>query len=307
MRSKGLFAAITTALLALGWAAGAQQGIRIAGTSVTLTPPPGFTARARGFENEAGSSITVSERSADDYAELSATFKSAKDLSAAYAEQKVLIRGVRQLSTPAGPVLFASGTQSTNGREIVKYLALLKGDKTVLVSFNIADRGFSEADAEAVLRSVEIAPAPTLEERLAGMPFTFEAIEPFRVTNVIPRSTVTLGLAGPAEAPGGRQPVIIIGRGESQSAMGEEARVAVDLLKNTGGLREATITAQSPATFAGGAGYVVTAVVEDRTVVQYLRIVPGGAYMRFLARGQTGAMQSAEATITAIAESVEPN
>ena len=108
----------------------------------------------------------------------------------------MLIRGVRQLSTPAGPALFASGTQSTNGREIVKYLALLKGDKTVLVAFNIADRGFSEADAEAVLRSVEIAPAPTLEERLAGMPFTFEAIEPFRVTNVIPRSTVTLGLAG---------------------------------------------------------------------------------------------------------------
>ena len=84
--------------------------------------------------------------------------------------------------------------------------------------------------------------------------------------------------------------------------MGDEARVAVELLKNTGGLREATITAQGPATFAGGAGYVVTAVVEDRTVVQYLRIVPGGAYLRFLARGQTGAMQSAEATITAIAD-----
>ncbi len=72
----------------------------------------------------------------------------------------------------------------------------------MLVAFNIADRGFSEADAEAVLRSVEIAPAPTLEERLAGMPFTFEAIEPFRVTNVIPRSTVTLGLAGPGRGAG---------------------------------------------------------------------------------------------------------
>ena len=78
-------------------------------------------------------------------------------------------------------------------------------------------------------------------------------------------------------------------------------------MKNTGGLQEATVTAQGPATFAGGAGYVVTAVVEDRTVVQYLRIVPGGAYLRFLARGQTSAMQSAEATITAIAESVQPN
>ena len=131
-----------TAVLVLGSPASAQESVRVAGTSVTLTPPPGFTARARGFENEAGSSITISERSADDYAELAATFKSAKDLSAAYAEQKVLIRGVRQLSTPTGPALFASGTQSTNSRQIVKYLALLKGDKTVLVAFNIVDRAF---------------------------------------------------------------------------------------------------------------------------------------------------------------------
>ena len=61
MRSKGLFAAVTTAVLALGSAAGAQESIRIAGTSVTLTPPPGFTPRARGLENDAGSSITISE------------------------------------------------------------------------------------------------------------------------------------------------------------------------------------------------------------------------------------------------------
>ena len=307
MRSKGLFAAVTTALLALGSAAGAQEGIRIAGTSVTLTPPPGFTARARGLR----------ERRRLDHHDQRAVGRRLCGARRDLQVREGSFGGLRRaesadprreaVSTPAGPALFASGTQSTNGREIVKYLALLKGDKTVLVAFNIADRGLSEADAEAVLRSVEIAPAPTLEERLAGMPFTFEAVEPFRVTNVIPRSTVTLGLAGRGEAPGGRQPVIIIGRGESQAAMGEEARVAVELLKNTGGCREATITAQGPATFAGGAGYVVTAVVEDRTVVQYLRIVPGGAYLRFLARGQTGAMQSAEATITEIAESVEPN
>ena len=302
-----MLAAFATAALTLAAPALAQDGIRISGTSVTLTPPTGFTARARGLENDAGSSITISERPADAYPELAETFNSAKNLSAAYAEQKVLIRGVRQLTTPAGQVLFASGTQSTNGRQLVKYLALLKGDKTVLVTFNIADRAFTEADAEAMLRSIELAPAPTLEERLAGMPFTFEAIEPFRVTNVIPRSTVTLGLAGPAGAPTGSQPVIIIGRGESRAVMGDEARVAVELLKNTGGLRDATITAQGPAVFAGGNGYVVTAVVEARTVIQYLRIVAGGAYLRLLARGETGAIESAEPTITAIAESVQPN
>ena len=41
--------------------------------------------------------------------------------------------------------------------------------------------------------------------------------------------------------------------------------------------------------------------------MQYLRIVPGGAYLRLLARGETGAMQSAEAVITEIASSVEPS
>jgi hypothetical protein len=87
--------------------------------------------------------------------------------------------------------------------------------------------------------------------------------------------------------------------------MGDEARVAVELLKNTGGFRDATITAQGPAPFAGGAGYTVTAVVEDRTVVQYLRIVPGGTYLRLLARGPTAAIASAEPAIVEIANSVE--
>ncbi len=109
---------------------------------------------------------------------------------------------------------------------------------------------------------------------------------------------------GNDEQPANSRPVIVIGRGQSQAIMGDEARVAVELLKNTAGFREAVVTAQSPATFAGGAGYVITAVIEDRTVVQYLRIVPGGAYLRLLARGPTAAIQAAEPTITEIANSV---
>jgi hypothetical protein len=40
--------------------------------------------------------------------------------------------------------------------------------------------------------------------------------------------------------------------------------------------------------------------------VQYLRIVPGGGYLRLLARGETSAMQGAESVIAEIASSVEP-
>jgi hypothetical protein len=300
-----LVAAATLCGIALGVPGHAQDAISVPGTSVTLTPPAGFTlARGgRGLDNGAGSTITIGERPADAYAELVELFKSAKNLSAAYAAQKLTIRAIRQLETPSGAVAFATGTQMVGGREQSKYLALLKGDKTVLITFNVVNRSVSEADAEALLRSVALTPAPTLEEQLAALPFTFELSGPFRI-GVIARGTVTLA-AGDYNPASSTQPVIVIGRGQSQALMGDEPRVAVEVLKSTGGFREATITSQGPTTFAGGAGYVVTAVVDDRTVIQYLRIVPGGAYLRLLARGQKGPMETAEAVITAIAGSVE--
>jgi hypothetical protein len=290
---------------AVSMPARSQEAVAIPGTSVRLTLPAGFKVAGRGLENDAGSTITVSERSAEGYAELAATFASAKNLSAAYAAQGVTVRAVRRIDAPVGPVLFAAGTQSFRGRNTTRYFALLKGDKTVLLSFNLADRGFSEADAEALVRSVSLTPAPTVDEQLAGLSFTFEVIEPFRVASIRGRDTVTLE-AGSDDQPDNSRPVVVIGRGQSQAVMGDEARVAVELLKNTAGFRDAVVTAESPLPFAGGPGHVVTAVVEGRTVVQYLRIVPGGAYLRLLARGPTAAIEAAQAAIMQIASSVEP-
>lgn len=278
-----------------------QERLAVRGTSVTLTPPPGFTpARSgRGIENTAtGTSITISETSAQSYTELAERFSSAKRLSEGYAQQKVTIRSVRRVD---GKIPFAVGRQATNsGKEVTKYYGLLQGDKTVLVTFTLGDTSFTEADAEAVLRSIEIAPEPSLEEKLAELPFTFRAVEPYAVDSVVARQAVTLEVAGDE-----RQPVVIIGHGRSQALMGDEARVAVELLRNTGGYRDAQITTQGPAPFAGGDGYLLTAVVENRTVVQYLRIVPGGVYLRLLARGETAAMQGAESVIREIASTVE--
>ena len=298
-------AAAAMALVAVVFAASAiaqQERLPIRGTSVTLIPPPGFTASRteRGIENTAtGTKITISEAAADAYPALADRFKSAKSLTDGYADQGVTIRSVRTID---GKIPFATGRQTKNGKDTTRFLALLKGDKTVLVSFTVPDRNFTEADAEAVLRSIELTPEPTLEERLSELPFLFSAVEPYAVKDVINRQAVNLEVKGPDRA----QPTITIGFGRSQALMGEEARVAVELIKNTGGYREAQITAQEPVTFAGGTGYRVTAVVEDRTAVQYLRIVSGGGYLRLFARGTTSAVQNAEQVITEIAASVEP-
>jgi hypothetical protein len=277
------------------------QRLPIRGTSVTLTAPPGFapSRTERGIENTTtGTTVTISEASAEAYAGLADRFKSAKAMTDGYANQGVTIRTVRNVD---GKIPFAIGRQTKDGKDLTRYLALLKGDKTVLVSFTSPDRTFTEADAETILRSIELTPEPTLEERLAELPFVFRAVEPYVVQNVINRQAVNLEVKNDKT-----QPTVTIGTGRSQALMGEEARVAVELLKGTGGWRDAQITVQEPATFAGGKGYRITAVVEDRTAVQYLRILSGGTYLRFLARGTASAMQNAEAVITELAGTVEP-
>ena len=74
-------AAAVAALALIAPAAGQQERITIRGTSVTLTPPPGFTASrsVRGIENTAtGSTITISEHRHEAYAELAERFSSPK-------------------------------------------------------------------------------------------------------------------------------------------------------------------------------------------------------------------------------------
>ena len=294
------------ACLALVSLASAQERIPIPGTSVTLTAPPGFALSrdGKGVENAAtGSSITIGETSAEAHAALAARFTSPKNLSAGYAAQGVTIRAVKQVTVGDSQVPFASGSQITKGKEFVKYLALLKGDQTVLVTFTIADRSFSEADAEAVVRSVELTPAPTLEERLAELSFTFSVVEPFHTTGVRSRTSVTLATFDGVDATG-LKPLAVLDRAPVRALMGEEPQIAVELLRTTNGFRDAEVTEQKPTTFVGGNGYFVAAVFEDRTIVQYLRVVAGGSYLRLVARGETSAMEGAAAAIAEIAASV---
>jgi hypothetical protein len=294
------------AALALTLSLGAQERVKIAGTSVTLTAPAGF-APARGvtgLQNAAGSTITVSERAGQAYAELVEVFSSARTLSQRYASQDVSIRAVRELAIGDARVPFASGRQTVRGKEVGKYFALLKGDKTVLVTFTIADRDFTEADAEAVVRSVELTPEPTLEERLAQMSFSFSVVEPFHVMDLRGRDLVTLVIGDGSDATRS-QPTIVIERALSRAELGDEPRIAAELVRGVGGFRDAELVEQRPTQFAGDDAYFIAAAFEGRTLVQYLLVLPGGAYLRLVARGDAGVMERVADAVTAIADSVQ--
>src|SRR5688572_22612420 len=90
------------------------QRLTIRGTSVTLTAPPGYTAAGseRGIENTTtGTTITISEASAEAYPGLADRFKSAKSMTDGYANRNVTIRSVRSVD---GNIPFAVGRQTKN-------------------------------------------------------------------------------------------------------------------------------------------------------------------------------------------------
>ena len=306
-----LVAHLGAGLVLLVWAVASNaraEPISIPGTSVAMAAPAGFTVAHdyTGLEHlETGSSILIAELPAEAYPELADLFTRADDLVARFASQGVGITDTRELTVDGARVPFAVGRQFAQGVEFAKYVAVFKGENTVLMTFSIADSsGFSESDAEAVVRSVTLARAPTIDEKLALLSFTFRAIAPFRASDVLAGNAVMLTTFDGTD-PSGTKPVVVLAQAPTAARPGDESRLAEHFLRKMSDFADARIEEQGPTTFAGGRGHFIAAVFEARTVLQYLRVLPDGTYVRLVSRGETDAMESAAAAIIEVANSVQ--
>ena len=288
------------------------QLVQIPGTLVVLAAPQGFkVARTfSGLENaRAGSSITVEELPPEAYPELNAAFSSPKSASTKFADQGVRITRIEPVALDSGQVPLAIGGQAFNGREFTKYLALMGGPRagtnTVLIAFNLAGSSpLGRNDVEAVLRSVQIGRLPTLDEKLSQLPFKFRAVAPFRIVDAMPGAAAILSTAERVD-PEGKKPTIVIGKVGTAASPAEVAQTNERELRNMPGFKDAPITEQKPAQYAGGPGHLISAAADGKTVLQFLRVLPGGSYVRLLASGETGAIEDARAAVLEIASSVE--
>ncbi len=284
------------------------QLVRIPGTTVALTPPPGFRV-ARGFpgleDPAAGSTITVAEYPPERYAEVASVFSSPKTASTRYASEGVRITRIEPIAVGKSQVPLAIGSQERNGKELTKYITVLGGGeaKAVLVTFNLsAAKPLSRSDVEAVVRSIEIARLPTLDEKLAQLSFKFKAVEPFRVSDVPDRVTVNLATFDGVDATG-LKPVASIRRLSTTALPTESAKLAEQVLRMMAA--SAQITERMPVAFAGGQGYYLTAVGGDRTIMQFLRVLPGGTFIQLVAVGDSMAMTDAAEAVKELAASVD--
>jgi hypothetical protein len=306
---------VATASLAFAVLSGAAaplpaeaQLVQIPGTTVAMNVPMGFRiARSfRGLEDPAsGSTITIAEYPPEGYAEVAAVFASPKTASTRYASEGARIMQIEPIAVEGGQVPLAVGSQEKNGKEQAKYITVLGGgaSNAVLVTFNIAPTSpLGRSDVEALVRSIRVARLPTLEEKLAQLSFTFEAAAPFRVADVPDGFTANLATFDGTD-PTGEKPVASIRRLRTTALPSESARMAKQLLTTMAA--GAQITAEMPAMFAGGQGYYLTAAAGNRTIQQFLRVLPGGTLIQLVAVGETNAMSEATDAVQQLAASVD--
>ena len=311
--SNGL-AQSSLALLPNAKAEAAREPIAIPGTSVSLSPPAGFVPSDQfsGLINpDNSSSIVVAELPAAAYSDLASLFASTPEtITDAFAKRGIVlaVETVSSVSVGESQVPLIRGTQTVSGIEVGKYLVLLGGgsneESTILLTFNIVEPGqLSEQTIIETVESVTIAPVLSTAQKVAELPFSFEAAGPFQVFDVLLGSAVLLSPNGEAD-PSGEAPIIVIASSVSPTLTGDLAAFSSQLLQNTEGFSEARITVRSPAEFAGGDGYFIEAALSDSTVLQYVRILPDNFYLRMLVVGDTQELADLSSAIESIQSSV---
>ncbi|MEL6604330.1 MAG: hypothetical protein AAFP20_14005, partial [Cyanobacteria bacterium J06614_10] len=226
----------------------------------------------------------------------------------AFAEQGIVLEVENISSVPVGEseVPMVEGTQYVNGIRVKKYFTILRSDSTLLLTFNVIEgEQLSRETIANTIQSVAIAPPPSIQDKVAELPFTFQMAEPFQILDVFAGSSVLLNLSGKPD-PSEEDPVIIIASSVSSVPSDDMATLSSDILRATRGFAEVDITEQSPVDFAGREGYFTRGTLEEISVLQYLSVLPDGFYIRLIALGESEDLTELMPAIQAIQSSVAP-
>jgi len=307
------YVAIAGAALLAPLAASAQE--KVAGTIVTMTPPPGYAAVTgfAGFANEAtGGSIVVAELPAEAHAQLAAMFGDLDVAKTGFAAQGLTVERLEKLATAAGaevPVLV--GTQTANGATFDKWVALFDGERTVLVTAQ-SPQGAGTAGEEILgaMRSVSLGAPASVEEKLAALPLAIAAVEPFRVVDTIGGSGVLMTAGESNIDPSGLSPIIIaVYQLSAPLQQGQAEQAAETLLRGTRGYGAAEIEGRETVDFAGEHGVLLTGTTkapggEAIRFAQYLAVGPDGRFIRLIAQATPDDFTRLEGAIGQIADSI---
>lgn len=303
-------AAVSALVLGGGGAALAQAPQVVRGTTVSIAPPEGFVP-APGFSGFAGqdgiSSLMVTELPIEAYDKVAAMFANTETARTALAPRGITVTTLEQVPSAAGSIPLISGTQNVNGQVFKKWLTVLKGDKTVLLTLQAPENGkLDAAEVKRSLATLSLGKEPPLADKVASLPFTITAMAPFRFVNTIAGSAVIM-TAGPRDVdPEGAQPLIVVASQVSAPIPPDQRKgIAVALLETAPGLQNAKVDAETSVRFAGAEGLLLTGTATDgRTFSQYLAFGSEGRFLRLLSIVPPAQQAQTKDVIEQIAKSV---
>ena len=269
----------------------------IPGTGVSLLPPAGFVLSDQfsGLINPDNlSSILIIELPPEAYSTLASTFSSTpEDITTAFARRGTMIEVERVTTISIGnaQVPLVIGTQTAGSQQVEKYFTLLGEERKILLSFNLFDSSLlDEEKIVETIQSVNIASVPSLQEKVAELPFTFDVAEPFQIAEVLVGSSVLLDLDGEL-ASSEEEPLVVIGSSVSPMQ-------AADLI---------ALSSEQTVEFAGGEGYFTQALMSDAVTLQYLRyvrVLPNQFYIEMVVWGEPEELEELMPALEAIRESI---
>jgi len=285
------------------------EQVSIPGTSVSMEAPAGFSVSKSfsGLVNPAdGSNIMIAELPAADYPKLAALFSDLAAVKREFARQNFSIERTQNVMVGGKAVPMIVGTQPDPAGTLGKYAAVLQGGTTVLITFNVFDaRNLTQEIVERTISSVSLAPPLTLQQKLDQLPFSFDAVTPFRVYSVVLGVSAGLTAAEAGTQPTVSKPLMLISRAKGGlPADVAPAVLARQLIHRVNGFEKAEVTVSKPTMFAGVDGIYMEATVDARKVVQYLAVRGGDELVHLVAYGTMAELDSAMAAVSTIAESV---
>jgi hypothetical protein len=290
----------------------ASEPTAVAGTTVTMTPPEGFVPATdfAGFANlEKQGSFFVVELPAEAMGTVSKLFKDREVAAKSFAIKGITVTEREEIKIANGEMVpLLHGTQKVGSIVFDKWMALYGGKKTVLITFQIPQENALDRRAlKAVFASVSTGLAPSLQEKLAVLPFKIEAAGPFRIIDALGGSSVLMTAGDKDVDPEGLQPMIVIVVAQASGDISNLEALAESNLRSMRGFQTAEVTARKETTFVGTDGYLLKGTYDDKgkkkSFLQYFG-VKGARAICLIGSADEKQLVTLQATIEKIAASV---
>ncbi|MBD1557130.1 hypothetical protein HC752_09275 [Vibrio sp. S9_S30] len=286
-----------------------QNQVHIPGTSASMEQPVGFElsdAFAGFIHAKNNSSVVVMELPLEAFDQLSVLFSDLDMAKQGFGKQGLAVLELSSVELDGYKAPIVIGTQAISGVSVDKYIVLFKGQKTVMVTYNIMGQGaLDKAAVMNSIKNIQIGKASSLSEKVALLPFTFEPEQPFNIADVMGNSTVSLTTFDGIDK-SGEKPLLVIASSITQSRILNQSKHAKTLLKSIKGFEEHTIVSEGKVNFVGKEGYKIVAEANNQAAIQYIGVLDNGYYVRLLSMGSAKEIEKVKKAVDAIAKSVNP-